>query len=50
MDKYQQIMKLAEAAELINEVLRVCDPELADDLQDMADQLAKTDDRIEGEQ
>lgn len=48
MDKYQQIIKLAEAAALIQEVLQVVDPDFADDLQDMADQIANIADAIEG--
>lgn len=47
MDKYQQIMKLAEAAALIQEVLRDVTPDFADDLQDMADQIANIADNIE---
>ena len=48
MDKYQQIAYLAEAALLIQQVLAVVDPDYADDLQDMADQIANIADRIEG--
>ena len=47
MDKYQQIIKLAEAAALIQEVLNVCNPDFADDLQDMADHIANIADQIE---
>jgi len=47
MDKYQQIIKLAEAAALIQEVLNVCNPDFADDLQDMADNIANIADQIE---
>jgi hypothetical protein len=47
MDKYEQIAKLAEAAALIQEVLHVCIPDVADDLQDMADHLANIGDQIE---
>lgn len=47
MDKYQQIMKLAEAAELINEVIRA-NPDFADVLEDMPDRLADISDAIEG--
>ena len=47
MDKYQQIIKLADAAALIQEVLNVCNPDFADDLQDMADHIANIADRIE---
>lgn len=46
MDKYQQIGKLAEAAALIEEVIRVVGKDfqvplqsIADDIADMADQL-----------
>jgi hypothetical protein len=48
VDKYQQIIKLAEAASLIEEVMNVCDPDFADDLQDMADHIANIADQIEG--
>jgi hypothetical protein len=48
MDKYAQIAYLAEAALLIQQVLTVVDPEYADDLQDMANQLAGIADQIEG--
>ena len=48
MDKYEQIAYLAEAALLIQQVLTVVDPEYADDLQDMANQLAGIADQIEG--
>ena len=48
MDKYEQITKLAQAAMLIQEVLQVCDPDYADDLQDMAGHLANIADEIEG--
>ena len=48
MDKYEQITKLAEAAALIQEVLQVCDPDYADDLQDMTISLADIADQIEG--
>jgi hypothetical protein len=47
MDKYQQIMKLAEAAALIQEVMNVCDPEFHDALEDMPDRLADISDAIE---
>lgn len=47
MDKYQQIIKLAEAAALIQEVLNVCNPDFADDLQDMVDHIANIADQIE---
>ena len=46
MDKYQQIMKLAEAAELIQEVTRA-NPDFAGDLQDIADNIANIADDIE---
>ena len=48
MDKYEQIVKLAEAAALIQNVLQECDPDYADVLQDMADHLANIADQIEG--
>jgi len=48
MDKFEQITKLAEAYSLITEVLQVCDPDFADDLQDMAVRLADISDQIEG--
>jgi hypothetical protein len=47
MDKYEQIAKLAQAAALIQEVLQVVDPDFADDLQDMANQIAGIADAIE---
>jgi hypothetical protein len=46
MDKYQQIVKLAQAAELIQEVIRA-NPEFADVLEDMPDRLADIADEIE---
>ena len=48
MNKYQQIEKLAQAAMLIQEVLQVCDPDYADDLQDITVSLADIADQIEG--
>lgn len=48
MDKYQQIMKLAQAAALIQEVMNVCDSESKDALEDMPDRLADIADAIEG--
>jgi hypothetical protein len=48
MDKYQQIMKLAEAAALIQEVMNVCDQQFAEELEDMPDRLADISDAIEG--
>jgi hypothetical protein len=48
MDKYEQITKLAQAAMLIQEVLNVCDPDVADDLQDTANSIANIADQIEG--
>ena len=48
MDKYEQITKLAQAAQLIQEVLQVCDPEAAECLEDMPDRLADIADQIEG--
>ena len=47
MDKYEQIAKLAEAAALIQEVIRA-NPEFADVLEDMPDRLADISDEIEG--
>ena len=47
MDKFEQIGKLAEAAMLIQQVLNVCDPDFADDLQDMTNSLANIADQIE---
>ena len=50
MDKYQQIIKLAEAYSLITEVINARDPgdEQADELQDIANNLADISDLIEG--
>jgi hypothetical protein len=48
MDKFLQIMKLAEAAALIQEVMNSCDPEFKDALEDMPDRLADIADGIEG--
>lgn len=49
MDKYTQIGKLAEAAELINEVIRTVGKDfqvplqsIADDIADIADQLEES--------
>ena len=47
MDKFEQIVKLADAAALIQEVMRECNPDFADDLQDMANSLASIADQIE---
>lgn len=46
MDKYQQIMKLAEAAQLIEEVTNA-NPDFADDLTDVRDNIANIADDIE---
>ena len=46
MDKYQQIIKLAHAAQLIQEVIRA-NPAFAGDLQDINDNLANIADDIE---
>jgi hypothetical protein len=46
MDKYEQITKLAEAAALIQEVIRA-NPSFADVLEDMPDRLADISDEIE---
>lgn len=48
MDKYAQIVKLAEAAELIQSVIR-SNPKFAGDLQDIADNIANIADDIEQE-
>jgi hypothetical protein len=48
MDRYQQIIKLAEAAMLIREVVNACDPEIHDVLQDIVYNIADTADQIEG--
>ena len=47
MDKYEQISYLAEAVLLIQQVLQECNPDFADDLQDMANSLANIADEIE---
>lgn len=47
MDKYQQIIKLAQAAALIQEVMQVTDSESRDALEDMPDRLADIADAIE---
>ncbi len=47
MDKYQQIMKLAEAAALIQEVMNNCKKTYAEELEDMPDRLADIADEIE---
>lgn len=39
MTKHKQIAYLLEAALLIRQILPECDPDYADDLQDMAQQL-----------
>jgi len=46
MNKYEQIAKLAEAAELIQEVIRA-NSDFADVLEDMPDRLADIADDIE---
>ena len=46
MDKYQQIIKLAHAAQLIQEVIRA-NPAFAEVLEDMPDRLANIADDIE---
>jgi hypothetical protein len=48
MNKYEQITKLAQAAMLIQEVMRVCDQSIAECLEDMPDRLADISDEIEG--
>ena len=47
MDKYEQIVKLAQAAELIQEVMRKCTSDIAECLEDMPDRLADIADQIE---
>ena len=47
MDKWEQIGKLAQAALLIQQVMSECDPDFADDLQDIADHIANIADQIE---
>lgn len=39
MEQYNPSEKLAQAALLIREVADVCDPDFADDLQDMSESL-----------
>ena len=39
MEQYNPSQKLALAASLIQEVADVCDPDFADDLQDMSESL-----------
>ncbi len=48
MDKFEQIAKLAEAANLIMQVQMAADEEFADDLQDITFALAGIADQIEG--
>ncbi len=47
MDKYQQIIKLAEAHALIQEVVNACVPEFQEQLQNIADDVADFADQIE---
>ena len=47
MDKYEQIGKLAQAAMLIQQVMRECNTDIADCLEDMPDRLADISDEIE---
>lgn len=47
MDKFEQIGKLAQAAALIEEVIRA-NPDFADVLEDMPERLANISDDIEG--
>lgn len=47
MDKYQQIGKLADAAELINEVIRTVGKDFQVPLQSIADDIADIADQIE---
>lgn len=47
MDKFEQIGKLAQAAALIEEVIRA-NPDFADVLEDMPERLANIADDIEG--
>jgi hypothetical protein len=48
MDKFEQITKLAQAAMLIQEVMRECTSDIAECLEDMPDRLADISDQIEG--
>jgi hypothetical protein len=48
MNKYEQITKLAQAAMLIQEVMRECDQSIAECLEDIPDRLADISDEIEG--
>lgn len=48
MDKYEMIIKLAKAAELVEEVKRAAGPARDDELQRIADDIADVADRIEG--
>lgn len=48
MDKYEQITKLAQAADLIHEVIQHVDPEFVDELNIMYDDIADLADQIEG--
>ena len=47
MDKFEQIVKLADAAALIDQVIRA-NPQFANQLQEIADNIANTADEIEG--
>ena len=50
MDKYQKIIKLAEAAELINQVIRESTEEVAQPLQNITDSIADLADQIENQE
>jgi UDP-N-acetyl-D-mannosaminuronate dehydrogenase len=49
MDKYEQIVKLAEAAALIQNVIASVNPEFRNELQTIADDIANIADDIEME-
>lgn len=48
MNKFEQITKLAEAAELIRAVAQHADPDYVDQLDDICVELADIADQIEG--
>ena len=48
MDKYEMIIKLAKAAELVEEVKRAAGAARDDELQSIADNIAEVADKIEG--
>jgi len=49
MDKYEQIKKLFEAAELIQEVIKHAEPDFADELNAIYNDVADIADQIEEE-